>query len=299
MSMLKLCLATAYTQDFAEVGNLCTATLKLYAKKYGYTLKVNPDLVMPERPASWYRLKYIPELFDQGFDFVFWVDADALFLRYDLDIGEVIEPGKDLYIARIPTPEGTRLEGSSSNEPVPNAGVMLLRNCEWTRSFLEQVWSREEYLDHIWWENAAILDLFGYFSLLGKDKDQPNKALLDHVKFIDLAWNSMPHIYSCSARHPIVHHYAGMPRHRRIRKMTRDYLSSSSALAEELLEEHEEFARPLAGVEQTMMADQGEMIIDAGRSMLSYAMIRAPRRVRPMLGVLWTWGHKCRELIKT
>mgnify|MGYP001269079836 CR=1 FL=1 len=229
------------------MGNLCAATLKIYAKKHNHTLRVISNLVMPDRPSPWHRISFIPELFDEGFDFVFWMDADALFLRYDRDIREVIEPGKDLYMVQIPISEELQISGSSLNKSIPNTGVMLLRNCEWTRKFLEKVWNREEYRDHPWWENAAVIDLLGYFGLLRKGEDQPNKDLLDHIKFIDSEWNSMPHV--CSGSHPIVHHYAGLPLQTRIEKMTKDYLLSSSSLAEELMEENETLARRLSEVE--------------------------------------------------
>jgi hypothetical protein len=232
MSMLKICIATSYTQDFAELGNICATTLKFYAKKYGYTLSLVPNLVMLDRSASWHRIKYTAALFDLGFDFVFWMDADALFLRYDRDIQEVIEPGKDLYLVRLPLPDGLRPSVSSSDQSLPNTSVMLLRNCEWTRGFLEEIWNREQYQDHPWQENGAVIDLLGYFSLLGKGEDRPNKDLLDHVKFIDLEWNSIPHL--CSASHPIVHHYAGLPRPIRKEKITEGFLLSVDALAEEL-----------------------------------------------------------------
>lgn len=230
--MLKICAATSYTKDFAPIGNICANTLKIYSKKHGYTLRVIPNLVMPDRPSPWHRVKFIPKLFDEGFDFVLWMDADTLFLRYDRDIREVVEPGKDLYMACHPIPNESRPRGSSSDEPVPNTGVMLLRNCEWTRGFLEEIWNREEYRDHIWWEQAATLDLLGYFGILGKGNDQPNKNLLGHIKFIDLEWNSVPHV--CSVLHPIVHHYAGYPRPFRMQKMTMDFFLSTSSLGEEL-----------------------------------------------------------------
>ena len=238
------------------MGYMCTATLKVYSKKHGYSLRVIPDFTMPDQSLSWHRINLILELFDEGFDFVFWMDPNALFLRYDRDIREVIEPGKDLSMVHHSIPEELRPPGLSSDEPIPNTGIMLLRNCKWVRDFLEEVWNREEYRDHLWGKNAgvidllglwcysergvrypwgmnaAVLDLLGYFGLLGKGEDQPNKDLLDHIKFIDLEWNSLPSI--CSALHPLVHHYEMQPLQLCIEKMTRDFLLSTTSLSEDL-----------------------------------------------------------------
>src|SRR5260370_26476005 len=90
--MLKICVATSYTQDFAQMGDICATTLKIYSKKHSYTLRVIPNLVMQDRPSPWHRIRFIPELFNEGFDFVLWMDADALFFLFYSDIIEVIEP---------------------------------------------------------------------------------------------------------------------------------------------------------------------------------------------------------------
>jgi hypothetical protein len=225
--MLRICAATSYTRDFAKVGMFSALTLKAYTQKFGYDLRINSDLVATDRGASWQKIPLIRELFQEGYDFVLWVDADAMFVRYDQDLQEVIEPGKDLYMVNHPIPDPF-----IGQNDTPNAGVLLLRNCEWTQNLLQDLWNFEEYVRHPWWENAALLDLMGYYLPLEKGENQLNHEFLEHVKFIGLEWNSFPLIPSCCASHPIIKHYAGVQNEIRIKMMSRDYLFSTCFLPE-------------------------------------------------------------------
>jgi hypothetical protein len=44
------------------------------------------DAVVFERHPAWHRVRLIPKLFDRGFDFVMWIDADAISCRFDMDV---------------------------------------------------------------------------------------------------------------------------------------------------------------------------------------------------------------------
>jgi hypothetical protein len=88
-----------------------------------------------------------------------------------------------------------------------NTGVFLVRSTPWARRFLERVWESEQYIDHAWWENAAVLDLLGYE--LPPDLSPPRRApgpLLDpHVELIGLEWNSTAG--ASLAPHPRIRHH--------------------------------------------------------------------------------------------
>jgi hypothetical protein len=72
----RICIATSYGDGYKELGTLCEASLVRYAQTFNY----------------------IWELFAEGYEFVFWVDADTLFVRFDRDIGDEIAPDKHLYL---------------------------------------------------------------------------------------------------------------------------------------------------------------------------------------------------------
>ena len=229
--MRNLCLATMYTGNFTRLGDLCAATLSLYAKRYACSFRVilSDDREMT-RPAAWHKIELIHQLFEEGFEFVFWIDADALFLRYDDDIQCLIRPDKDIYMVRHCIPE------HYGEDLIPNCGILLVRNCPWTQKFLSQIWDCTQYLNHVWWENAAMLHLLGLNRLIGEGEDRPNEDMLEHFSFIETEWNSLPRL--CPARNPIINHYAGMEFETRLSGMSQDFMCSLEVANEDgLLDE--------------------------------------------------------------
>jgi len=213
----KICVATSFTPNFAEIGEYAAMTLELYAKRHGLATSVTREISL-DRPAPWHRVKLIPELFDQGFEYVLWIDADAIFRRFDVPIQSIINGVSDLYMVEHPHP-------AHPNCCVPNTGVMLVRNCDWSRKLFETLWSMTEYADHYWWENAAIIKLLGYTELLGEGPNNYNREMLEHITFISTEWNFIPSV--CNGRDPIIKHYAGYSHEVRVRELPKDALRAS------------------------------------------------------------------------
>lgn len=197
----RLCLATSYTTDFHDIGSYCAISLHLYAARWGCGVHVDTNLTL-DRPPAWHRVKLIPALFDRGYEFVLWVDADAMFVDFDTNILSVVRPDKDLYLVEHYNP-------GFSQTKVPNTGVMLVRNTAWTRELFGRIWNMTEYVDHTWWENAAMIHLLGYRNLLNEGNFEPNAEMLRHVEFLPESYNYLPTI----SQHgdPIILHYAGTP----------------------------------------------------------------------------------------
>lgn len=217
--MAGLCLATSYTPDFADIGAFAAASLHLYGARHGHPVHAE-CLPAGERPPAWRKIELLRSLLDRGHEAVLWVDADAVILRTDADIAAELRPGKDLYLVQHRTPQ-------FPGQEVPNTGVMLVRDSEWTRGLLTRIWNREEYLHHPWWENAALIAVMGYGSLLGDAPHAPDPAVMARIGFLDEAWNAIPGISRCE--NPIICHYAGHPRDVRRAEMPRHAASIFSA----------------------------------------------------------------------
>lgn len=201
---MRVCVTTAYDQAYAEMGALCEASLLAYVQAQGLDIKVVRGRVT-DRPPAWNKIKVVESLFDHGYDFVFWVDADAVVMRRDIDIRAEIEEGRDLYLAAHQI-ELRPMPGMLVRLDVPNTGVMLLRNSPWMRAFLAEVWERKEYLTHRWWENAAVIDLLGYHRLLDPQRvNAPDPGVMARVKWLDVNWNSIPG--DCEGADPIIRHH--------------------------------------------------------------------------------------------
>lgn len=251
MKKSKVCITTYFDKTFKPIGEICLFSIKEYAKKYNFEVKLYNE-ISSDRPSAWNKILLIQKLLEEGFDYVLWIDADALFVRFDENILNELKKNKDIYLVK---------HNINGNE-IPNTGVWLIKNTKWSREFLEKVWSKEEFIYHNWWENAAVNSLLGYnnipiqnkfkqsisaflykinlrkefISLLNflkiknslnrlfkqkhlKQKIFPNKEILMKVKFLDVKWNSIP---QDNSNNPIIKHYLSRTYEERLKLMNKD-----------------------------------------------------------------------------
>jgi hypothetical protein len=190
-----------------ELLDLSGATFALFADRHGYDLDLRRELLTDERPASWSRILLFQELF-RSYDVVLWIDADAAIVDPTLDIADELGRG-DLMGMVAHTYDG---------QVIPNCGVWVLRNHRATRRFLDAVWSHTEYLEHEWWENAAVLDELGY-SVTPRVEVTRRARMRARVRHLDRAWNS---ILADPVARPRINHYPGRSREYRLEHLAAD-----------------------------------------------------------------------------
>ncbi len=203
-----LCCATLYDQGFATIGRFCRNSMIQYGRRQGYDVVHSPGGTS-DRPISWHKLQLIESLFDTGYEFVFWVDADAVFVDFEPDVADLIQPGKHLYFAR------PKIDGRY----FPNMGIFMLRNCDWSRDLIRQLWSLEQYIDHPWWETAAMKhllyrDTFADHGIVNFNGPHLSE---EHLQWIPDRWNYLPRVTQDSPA--VIKHFAGNPMKKRLRRM--------------------------------------------------------------------------------
>ncbi len=209
-----LCL-TGCDDRFGPLADLSLRSLRHYCQRYDLRLTFQP-LRPSARPTSWSKIPLIQEAFRHGTEFVWWVDADTVVTDPSRSIRDVIKPGKDLYLVKHD--DGRRAS--------PNGGIMLLRNSPWTVGFLQRVWDLEVYIDHIWWETAALTHLLSPESFaeagIPDDRQRINDA---PVEWLGNEWNSIPFVKDgrYASSHPVIVHYASLPLKYRLAAMRRDF----------------------------------------------------------------------------
>ena len=217
----KICLTTYFDNKFGQIGKLCVQSIKKYAETFNYDFCLLNN-IKSERPASWNKILIIQELFKKNYDFVFWVDADAIFIRFNRDIADEVVESKDLYLTKYYPPNGE----------IPNMGIFLIRKSDWSTQLLNNLWKMEKYINHYWWENSAFIDLCGLVEKLPVDVKktftQPysrsNEKLLNKIKFLGPIWNSW---YGLTAKNPIINHYAALPLQIKFKLMFLDNMIAS------------------------------------------------------------------------
>ena len=108
-----------------------------------------------------------------------------------------------------------------------NCGVMIFKVSNFCLEFLEKVWSKKEYINHFWYEQAAIMDLVGLKAdITGNLNDNKgNDFYLNKIKFLSKEWNSIPSFGAISSEsiRPSIIHLAGIENDERI-KLLNDYI---------------------------------------------------------------------------
>ena len=181
-------------------------TFRAYAERHGYDLVIGRESECPERPVSWSKVVLIRRLM-RRYDLVVWVDVDAMVLDLSRDIADEVTDGADIYL----------VEHRYHQQRIPNAGILMVRSSRAADAFLDLVWHQEQYIDHVWWENAAILDLLGYrLSPCNPERPSLHRALFH---FIGNEWNSITLDPSPT---PVIRHFAGMTHEDRLAGMAAD-----------------------------------------------------------------------------
>ena len=158
---LQFVVVTAYTDNY-QVGKICEEVNRQYAAFHGYefvsrvtTYKHMMEVLHPKSNAAWYKILYFLELFeefgaraDQPETYFVWIDADALVVDNSIKLEDIARRAKkrELIIA----------EDVSICCPV-NAGVFLLKYCEWSKTFLQEVWTCDKYDKVSFFEQSAII----------------------------------------------------------------------------------------------------------------------------------------------
>ena len=204
-------LCSAATGPFTSLLEVSAPALETYARQHRWDLVLSREDLAAGRPAPWGKLPLVRSLL-VDYDVVAWIDADAIIVDSDCDLADELELDKDLYLVEH--------WGGEPYEQRANSGVFMIRAGEWANGLLDEIWHRESLSHHRWWENAALMQVLGYDiegSPVLRDNANP---WLQRVKFLDLAWNSIPH-WSRSRR-PRINHYAALPVPQRLLLMLDD-----------------------------------------------------------------------------
>ena len=94
------------------------------------------------------------------------------------------------------------VEHRYQDQRVPNTGVLMVRATRAADDFLGLVWDQARYIDHPWWENAAVIDLLGYrLSPCNPERPSPHRKI---VRFIGNEWTGPRE----TLPRPVIRHYA-------------------------------------------------------------------------------------------
>ena len=147
-------------ENYIKTTHLGIVNKENYCQKHNYDFINNQENLDTTRPIPWSKIllinKHLP-----FYDWVFWTDADSLIMNYNIQLESLIDLNYDIVI--------------SKDTNGLNSGNFLIKNSEWSLTFLSQVYNLTQFINNPWWEQAAIM-----YQLKSNNSDY-NK----HVKYIN------------------------------------------------------------------------------------------------------------------
>jgi hypothetical protein len=184
---MRRALGTFATNDHAQLLALSRPLMRAYAARHGYAYCEQVVQVNHARPHSWLRLPLLSSLL-RDFDEVLWLGADVVIVDGTQDIADGV-PAEAW---------GAMVAHHVDGEDVPNMDVMLLRRP--LAPWLREAWNLTQYIQHPWWEQAALMDLMGYDMRARPYVLTAPTELHRSIHWLGLEWNS--HESSQRLEHP-------------------------------------------------------------------------------------------------
>jgi hypothetical protein len=171
---MKRAIATFGIGKCEAMLNIALPSYQAFAKRHGYDL-FTATVVENERPPAWYKVPMLQGLLSE-YDEVLWLDADTVIVDGREDMQVPPEYWQAVVTQR--TDEGE----------IPNLGVWLVRKA--MLPVLKQAWELTEFINHVWWENAAIMALMGYDPYRKPVVKGETTPLLEHTYRLSNDWNA-------------------------------------------------------------------------------------------------------------
>lgn len=119
-----------------------------YCTKHKYTFINHVGTIETKRHPSWNKINICKRNL-QYFDWIFWIDADAIFTNFETKIEDVLQPYANGY------------DVVTAFDGVLNTGLFFLRNCDFVYHLLEKIYENKDVRkEDVWYEQASMIYLY-------------------------------------------------------------------------------------------------------------------------------------------
>ncbi len=193
--MARKALATIGTGAMRPVLDQSIHTFRRFGERHGYDVVVGGEEMIEDRAPAWNKVLLLRSLLE-SYDYVLWIDADAIILDDSVDPVSLLEDGHYQALVRYRWNE----------EECACTGVWLLRSVEKASAFLDAVWNGGEgYLRLHPWEQAAAMRLLGYS--VDPDRFVAATEWTNGTLWLSNEWDTIPaftlkhRLVQCKIRH--------------------------------------------------------------------------------------------------
>jgi len=140
-----IAIATLYTPEIAELGQLTSQAMRAYAERHGYTAVVARSSLDLTRHPYWSKIVLVEHylVHHPSCQWLMWMDADAVITNPAKPLEDFLEKDTDFIVAE---------DGVT---PI-NSGVFLMRNCAATIYVLRRAYAKITHITHYLPEQMAI-----------------------------------------------------------------------------------------------------------------------------------------------
>ncbi|KAF9901497.1 hypothetical protein EC991_006072 [Linnemannia zychae] len=143
----------------AEASLPSAENKRAYADKHGYDFVARAAEFAQEehrgRRAVWGKIGAIQKVLPH-YQWLFWMDMDAVIADLDKDLRTIIQAAE---AKSINGEEISLIVARPNRDKMLNAGVMLIKNTEWSRNFFNEVQTRAAWFMKSSYEQAAIWEV--------------------------------------------------------------------------------------------------------------------------------------------
>ena len=136
--------------EHAKLLEISRPTFQRFADAHGYDLLVGEKKC--DRPGAWNKVPLLLEAL-QRYEIAVWFDADLVVVDASEDFPFIGSQGSQ-------NPVHALVRHFSYMSEIPNSGVWILTRA--AIPLLEQMWTLEVFMNHGWWEQAALMTCMGY-----------------------------------------------------------------------------------------------------------------------------------------
>ena len=199
--MKRICIITSYTDHIrwddygkCDYGDFASLNHHEYSNKHGYSyvkeIVKNNDYI--DWHPTWIKInvlkKYLPL-----YDYVVWIDADAVFVNQDITIENLIDGDVDLVVPKL---EVDKISGNVWTHTT--TGFMVWKNSEWSNSMLNLLWDEPKQFRFEFFHEQSRLDelLYENFKLDGGEnilnkriEDIETPIILGNIKILPYSYH--------------------------------------------------------------------------------------------------------------
>jgi hypothetical protein len=185
--MYNILLLTGFTKNVhwdsygdCDYGKLCAKNHLNYALKHGY--KFHCEIIqefLTDRNQTWHKIHLIKK-FLPLYDYVVWIDADAVFIRNDIRLEDFISSEMDLILPKMQIDKQTGIRLTETT-----TGFMIWKNCNWSFNLLNDMWNNPKDYAYGYFHEQSLLDE----KIIIKDK--PIFEVLNNVKVIEEKYHNV------------------------------------------------------------------------------------------------------------